>query len=94
MKNKIQFIPLIFFLVNVVIYLIFHLVFKYDINRKLYYEFHTSVIPILVLGNIFTSILFFIILYIKKRYEKMYYSLLPILLYIIILTIFLVIAFK
>ncbi|AZB11512.1 hypothetical protein EG344_23090 [Chryseobacterium sp. G0162] len=94
MKNKIQFIPLLFFLINVFIYLIFHFAFKYDLNRKFYYEFHTSIIPILVFGNIFVSILFFVILYMKREYDKMYYSLIPVFIYVILFIIALVIAFK
>ncbi|AZA80557.1 hypothetical protein C1637_13055 [Chryseobacterium lactis] len=94
MKNKIQFIPLLFFLVNIFIYLIFHFVFKYDLNRKLYYEFHTNIIPILVFGNIFVSILFFIILYKKRKYDKIYYPLIPIFIYVILFIMALIIVFK
>lgn len=94
MKNKIQFIPLLFFIVNIFIYLIFHFLFKYDLNRKLYYEFYTNILVILVFGNIFISILFFVILYMKKMYEKIYYSLIPVFIYIIFFIISLVIIFK
>lgn len=94
MKNKIQYIPLLFFLVNVFIYLTFRIIFKYDMNRKLYYDFHTNITPILVLLNFLVSIIFFIILYIKREYEKMYYALYPILIYVILFVITLIISFK
>ncbi len=94
MKNKIQYIPLSFFGVNILIYLIFHFIFKYNMNRKLYYDFHTSITPMLILLNIFVSIMFFIILYSKKEYAKMYYTLYPILIYIILFVVLLFISFK
>ncbi len=94
MKKIIFYIPILFFAINVIIYLVFKFIFLYDLNRRLYYEFHTEVIPILILINVLLSILFFIILYLKKEYEKMYYSLIPILLYLIIFMISLIIIFK
>lgn len=94
MKNKIHFIPLLFFFINAVIYLIFHFTFKYDLNRKLYYEFHNSILTILAFVNVFVSVLFFVICYTKKMYDNMYYTLIPILIYIIFFIISIVIAFK
>lgn len=94
MKSKIQFIPLFLLLINIFIYLIFHFLFKYDLNRALYYEFHTNIIPMLILGNVLLSILIFTILYLKKKYEIMYYSLIPILFYILLLIISLIVVFR
>jgi len=94
MKKKSHYIPTLCFAINLLIYLIFKILFRYDLNRKLYYEFHTEIVPILILMNISISVLFFVLLYLRRKYTKMYYALIPIILYIIILFISLIKVFR
>ncbi len=94
MKKKSHYIPILCFAINILIYSIFKILFRYDLNRKLYYEFHTEIVPILILMNISISVLFFVLLYLRRKYTKMYYALIPIILYIIILFVSLIKVFR